>query len=129
MIAWLFGRWTRRFAGPPAELVADGEGVSLLRDGLPALRFHWAEVAEIRTYKADLGVVDDIRLAFLAGGSWHEFGEDTPGFRRLTEAMAEAFPTIPADWLRDVMFPAFATNERTLYRRSPGPGGPTEEGR
>lgn len=100
------------------EVVPDGDGVQYLRaDGTVSPAFRWDHVDEIRTFKRDLGTYDDIRLAFAAGGSWYEIGEDVKGFGRLSDAMREHFPSIPAGWYGDVMLPAFATNERVLYRR------------
>jgi hypothetical protein len=108
------------------DVVADDAGVHFALDGRtlsPA--FRWGDVTEIRVFKRDLGIVDDVRLAFQAGGGWYEFSEGQEGFGRLGEKMREVFPEIPADWFTGVVQPPFVTNERTLFRRPaprrPGP--------
>jgi hypothetical protein len=102
------------------EIVADDVGVSLVKDGerrSPA--FAWNDVTEIRTFKRDLYIVDDIRLAFHIRDGWFEFSEDQPGFEALDRKMREVFPEVPPGWFWDVAQPPFATNERELSR-APG---------
>jgi hypothetical protein len=113
------------------DVVADDAGVKFILDGQtvsPA--FSWGEVTEVRVFKRDLGIVDDVRLAFIARGGWYEFSEEQEGFERLGEKMRDVLPEIPADWFTTVVQPPFATNERTLFRRpEPGwPGAVTGEG-
>lgn len=108
----------RRGDARGVEVVADDEGVRVVvGGGLGRLRFRWRDVAEIRTFKVDLGTTDDVRLAFRARGVWHEFSEDWEGFMQLTQKMAEVFPTVAEDWYAVVMFPPFAANETVLYLR------------
>jgi hypothetical protein len=126
MFAFLTGlidRCKHRPNSRSEEVRADRDGVIVVRgDETVLLRFFWADVTEIRTFKRDMGTVDDIRLALQAGESWYELSEDLRGFSRLSDTMMEVFSTIPRDWYMEVMQPPFATNERVLFRRSAGPG-------
>ncbi len=116
-VARLIGRWERRRRPQAVEVLVDDDGVGVvLHDGSALPRFRWAEVAEIRTFKLDLGTVDDIRLQFRTADSWEEFSEDLRGFGCLSDKMMEQFPEIPRDWYMAVMQPPFATNERVLFR-------------
>lgn len=83
--------------------------------------FHWGEIGAIETYKVDLVTTDEIRLAFKVADSWHEVSEADEGFMPLAKAMSMQFPTIPETWYLDVMLPAFATNQRTLWKRGVPP--------
>jgi hypothetical protein len=117
-IAGLIDRWKRRFASRSFEVLADRDGVRVvLADGTVSSRFCWADVTEIRTFKLDLGTWDDIRLAFQVDDLWYEYSEEIKGFGQLSDTMREVFPDVPQDWFWVVMKPAFATNERVLYRR------------
>jgi hypothetical protein len=118
-ITSLIDRWKRLHGPRLVRVLAGRAGVSVvLDDGTVSPEFPWADVVEIRTFKRDLGVVDDIRLAIQAGDFWYDFSEDLPGFRQLSDEMRAAFPEIPRDWYMDVMQPPFATNERVLFRRA-----------
>jgi hypothetical protein len=100
------------------DIVADDAGVRLVLDGRtvsPA--FDWGEVTEIRVFKRDLGIVDDVRLAFQVRGRWYEFSEEQEGFGDLGVKILEVFPEVPGDWFSEVVQPPFATNERLLFRR------------
>jgi hypothetical protein len=119
----IIDRLRRRRASRWVEVMANAAGVVVvLDDRAVSPLFRWIDVTEVRTFKRDLGTIDGIRLAFEAGGLWHEFGEDLEGFGRLSDAMSEHIPSIPAGWCADVMHPAFATNERFLCRRDGSAG-------
>ena len=76
----------------------------------------WSTVLAIATYKRDLLVHDDICLAFKVGDdSWIEVSEEEPGFQSLVAEVGRRYPDVPADWLSEVMHPAFATNYRVLW--------------
>jgi hypothetical protein len=85
------------------EILADDVGVSLVIDGKRHVAAcSWGEVTEIRTFKRDLYIVDDIRLAFQVRGGWYEFSEDQRGFEDLDRNMRAVFPGVPANWLATV---------------------------
>jgi hypothetical protein len=97
---------------------ADDVGVRLVLDGGTVSRaFDWGDVTEIWVFKRDLGVIDDVRLAFQVRGGWYEFSEEQKGFVQLGEKMREVFPDVPVDWFAGVVQPPFATDERLLLRR------------
>ena len=116
-------RWLRNIASQRQQTASltlvDGRVVLKLPDRDEALSFRWDEVNEIVAFKRDLGTIDDIRLGFRVSGLWHDVSESDDGFLQLTDAMQEAFPTIPADWCLEVMTPPFETCETTLWRREP----------
>lgn len=93
------------------------DGFLLLLDGPHVARVWWDEVREIVTFKRDLFSFDMICLAFrLSNDEWVEVWEDDPGFPAMTAHLPARFPTIPADWYQQVMFPPFETCERVLWR-------------
>jgi hypothetical protein len=100
-------------------VLADDEGVVIERaDRKQPFAFHSRDVEEIQTFKLDLCIVDDIRLAFRVSGLWYQISEENAGFMALADIMRTKFPSIPADWNGTVMKPAFATNQRTLWKRN-----------
>src|SRR4051794_40173673 len=88
----------------PAVRVSD-EDVTLLEGGRQLERFVWSDVQEIVTFKRDLGMYNDIRLAFRVGGDWIEISEDAEGWSALSAAMARRFPMVPPDWYERVRLP------------------------
>jgi hypothetical protein len=113
-------KFTSRFGRRSAAVTVrvDDEGVVIERAGRKEpLVFQWRDVDEIRTFKVGLVTTDDIRLAFWASGLWYEISEEDAGFTALAELMRAKFPSIPEDWYWTVMKPAFATNQRTLWKR------------
>jgi hypothetical protein len=98
------------------SLTVDATGFSI-RDGAAVHRLDWSEVLRIWAYKADLFVVDSIRLRFeLTDGTTMMVAEEIAGFSELFSALTEHF-AISGDWYTDVMFPAFATNEKEIWAR------------
>ena len=85
--------------------------------GSETSRFRWDEVLEVVTFKRDFGSYDDIRLAFRLDEVWVEVSEESEGWSTLAEAMAKRIPGIPAEWYSAVMFPAFETIYRVLFRK------------
>ena len=109
-----------RFGRRPVVVAirTDDERVTIERsDREEPLSFCWRDVEEIQTFKLDLLTTDDIRLAFRVPDGWYELSEDHTGFMEVAEAMRAKFPSIPEDWYQEVMHPAFATNQRTLWKR------------
>lgn len=99
-------------------LCADSAGVSNGRSAFDASPvFAWSEVRRIDTYKVDLFTSDQICLAFRTDAGWIELNEEQPGWTSVCAEMMRAFPSIPKGWLDEVMRPAFATKQRTLYER------------
>jgi hypothetical protein len=99
-------------------VVVNDAGVRRVRDGhavFPIL--NWGDVIEIRAFKRDLWIVDDVRLAFRTREGWCEFSEEEGGFEALGQKMCEMFPGVPTDWFEEVLQPPFETRERILFRR------------
>ncbi|MEM7677894.1 MAG: hypothetical protein AAF449_18000 [Myxococcota bacterium] len=75
----------------------------------------WSDVDEIRTYKVDCFAYDDICLGFRVGDYWYEVSEEDGIFRSVVETIEQRFLGIPSNWYREVMLPAFETNDRLLW--------------
>jgi hypothetical protein len=120
----IFGCWDRLWSRKPdATIVVGPHGFELLKNGKALFRVIWDDVEQIQAFKRDLGVVDDIRIAYqLRSGSWVEVSEDLDGYKEMLEAIDDRFHGIDKEWWPKVAFPAFATNLTTLWSR-PKSGG------
>ncbi|MBA4388876.1 MAG: hypothetical protein C0404_12910 [Verrucomicrobia bacterium] len=81
--------------------------------------FRWDAVTAVKTYKLDLFSVDCICLAFETSDGWIEVNEDMKPFGPFLEALERHLPGFPPqkDWWQQVMLPAFAPNERELWKK------------
>jgi len=78
----------------------------------------WTEISEIRAFKRDLFVVDEICLGIGYGkGDYVEVWESDLGYEDFLAALNARLPECARDWWSKVAFPAFATNETVLYKR------------
>jgi hypothetical protein len=85
---------------------------------------HWSEVVRVLALKRDLGMVDQICLAFVCrDGASVELDEEMGGWSALTEALPSHLSgCVPwTEWFRKVAHPPFATNLTEIYVRSTGP--------
>lgn len=119
---WSFWQsFVSRLRRKPATIVKiapDNDGVVASWSNLEhPVRFAWRDVEQIETFKRDLLTIDQICLAFCVSGIRYEFWEEDAGFDLLAKLMEEKFPSIPEGWYGQVMQPAFATNQRTLWKR------------
>ena len=104
---------------PVTSLFADDVEVTIEPAGqAERILIRWDDVDEIQTFKADLGIVDDIRLAVRVGNGWYQLSEEDQGFMDVTEAMQRKFSSIPEGWYFEVMHPAFVANQRVLWCRN-----------
>ena len=103
---------------PPVRTVrVSHKDLSLLKGDREYAHFAWDEVLEVVTFKRDLLTYDDIRLGFRLADGWLEVSEDAQGWSEMTQEMHRQFPEIPPDWYMTVMFPAFETCYRVLFKR------------
>lgn len=114
LIAKLIDRHRRRKAVRTVILTEDGLEIRWSY-GLAPARFRWQDVSEVRTYKVDLWSYDDACLAFRVGEQWHEISEEDSVFQRIMAQLGELFPGVAEDWYLQVIFPAFAANERVIW--------------
>ena len=118
----LFARLKKWFQRKPitTTLLVDDTGITFRRsDGVPPDFIRWDAINEIQTYKYDLYGWDEICVALHVGELWYELSEEHLGFIDAITAMQLRFPSIPEHWYFDVSHPAFATNQRVLWTRSP----------
>jgi hypothetical protein len=82
--------------------------------------FRWDVVTTVKTFKRDYFAVDCICLAFETPDGWIEVNEDMKPFGPFLDAVECYLPGFPRqkDWWRQVMLPAFASNERELWKRN-----------
>jgi hypothetical protein len=81
----------------------------------------WVEVKKAVVFKRDQYVVDRICLVFeLSGSRTVEVNEDMDGWRPFIDQLPEYLPGAAtfSEWFEDVAFPAFKTNERTIFQRN-----------
>ncbi|MBM3860037.1 MAG: hypothetical protein FJ395_10345 [Verrucomicrobia bacterium] len=85
--------------------------------------FRWDAVTTVRAFKRDYFPVDCICLAFETPNGWFEVNEDMKPFGPFLDAVERYLPGFPPqkDWWRQVMHPAFAPNERELWKREKNP--------
>jgi hypothetical protein len=101
---------------PVVSLSADEVGVSIASSDSPVV-VRWDAIDEIHTFKLDLGTFDEIRLALHDSRGWHELSEEDGGFMDIAAELQRRFPSIPEAWYLEVMFPAFETNHRVLWKK------------
>jgi hypothetical protein len=80
----------------------------------------WGDIDEIIAYKRDLMSVDLICAAFSTESGALELHEEQDGWEELMRVVPDHLKGARsyAEALRDVAFPAFATNKTILYRRT-----------
>ncbi len=111
---------------PQATLRREKGGFGMhMRDGI-IVRVTWAEILEVRAYKMDLIKRDLVCLSILTGEDGVasrsvQLHEDMPGWYTLLEELQVNLPNCRQDWWAEVAFPAFATNERVIFKRERQP--------
>lgn len=107
---------------PHAILRREADGfIVQARGGAPA-RVRWDEIIEVRAFKMDLISRDLVCLSISAGiggiaSRSIQLHEEMPGWYTLLEQLQANLAGCRQDWWAEVAFPAFATNERLIYRR------------
>jgi hypothetical protein len=81
-------------------------------------KVEWDNITQLNVYKVDLMTTDRIDMEIVCGGSRFSIHEEIPGWYQFIIKTKEVFPTIPKEWDVDIMFPAFATNYRTIYEKA-----------
>ena len=87
----------------------------------------WADIEEINVYKSDLLTTDRIDMEIVYLDRILTINEELPGWYQFVIKLNENFPEIPRDWDTEIVFPAFATNYRTIYSRQSNTGGSQSE--
>ena len=113
-------RWfsNNRHSRASRRLVVDPNGFRVVwSGGFPSEIIVWENVVEIQVFKVDLVTSDDIRLTFLVGETHCEISESWEGFSDVTQEMHRRYPSIAEDWHSNAIHPAFATKQKTLWKR------------
>lgn len=81
----------------------------------------WSDVVRVSAWKENHMVVDRIMLGLgKSDGSMLVVHEEMTGYSELLEAMRVHLPGFDSTtWPREIAFPAFARNERTVWSRAP----------
>jgi hypothetical protein len=98
----------------------DGDRLRLDRsDG--RVELPWKRVEEVRAFKRDLFTTDLICVAFKREGrnEYIEVHEEMAGYHDLLQTLPSRLPGFTLAWFSEVAFPAFETNHRTIWKRSP----------
>ncbi len=86
-----------------------------------SINIPWPAVCEATVLKFDRYTVDEIGMLILCDEPFGlvQLSEHTPGFQAFADALHAALPSsVPyAEWYLAVIFPAFETNARCIYRR------------
>ena len=107
---------------PQATLRRERGGFAMhMREGT-IVGVKWTEVLEVRAYKMDLISRDLVCLSVLTGTDGiasrsMQLHEDMPGWYTLLEELQVNLPGCRQDWWAEVAFPAFAANERVIFKR------------
>ncbi len=80
-------------------------------------KIEWLEIDVLTAYKADLLTYDEICLEIVCGDLVLTITEETPGWANFVLRTKSIFPSIPVDWDSQIVQPAFATNQTTLYQK------------
>lgn len=99
----------------------DGLDISPLKGARSSLFMPWKEVVRVVAFKRDQYLVDRICLLFeLSESRTLEVNEDMVGWGQLIHQIPEYLPGAVtfSEWFLPVAFPAFKTNERTVFERS-----------
>lgn len=106
------------------KVMSDDTGVRVnwltMENEIGEVAFRWDDVKTVKTFKRDYFSVDCICLAFETPDGWIEVNEDMKPFGPFLDAVERALPGFPpqTDWWIQVMKPAFAPNERELWKRN-----------
>ena len=106
------------------EIVTDDAGCRVkwltMENETGEISFRWDAIISVKTFKRDQFSVDCICLAFETPDGWFEVNEDMKPFGPFLEAVERSLPGFPPqkDWWMQVMKPAFAPNERELWRKN-----------
>ena len=107
---------------PQGSLRREKGGFTLSTPEHPPLHVVWGEICEVRAYKMDLISRDLVCVSILCGPGGVpsrsiQVHEDMPGWYTLLEELQANLPGCRQDWWAEVAFPAFATNERVIFKR------------
>ena len=105
------------------HIVADDKSVRLdwltIENERGSLEFLWESVIKVVTFKLDLFCVDCICLAFETPEQCIELNELMHGWDYFLSQLEPNLPGFPSQkgWWWEVMAPAFASNEKELWRK------------
>ncbi len=77
----------------------------------------WNEITQMNAYKIDLITTDCIVLEIVYGDEVITINEELRGWYQFVIKTKQVFPSIPKDWDINIMFPPFAENRTTIYKR------------
>lgn len=81
-------------------------------------RLEWSDITQLNVYKVDQMTIDRIDMEIVYGDKCFSISEELPGWYQFVLKTKEVFPAIPKDWEVAIIYPAFATNYRTIYDKS-----------
>lgn len=82
-----------------------------------AKSLRWTAITQINVYKTDLLTTDRVDMEIVYTDRCFTISEELPGWYQFVIKLKEVFPDIPKEWDTEIVYPAFATNYRTIYTR------------
>lgn len=108
---------TERLSPPKPPIVLTEAGFLVGVPNGTTTEILWSDIEQVRAFKLDLFTWDEVRFVFLmSSGVALEVSEEQPGFAGMLAAAQVHFPSL-VGWQTQVIKPAFARNETTLYQR------------
>lgn len=107
---------------PEGSVRRERTGFALHTSNRQPVRVTWSEICEVRAFKMDLISRDLVCISVITGPDGKparsiQLHEDMPGWYTLLEELQVNLPGCRHDWWAEVAFPAFATNERVIFKR------------
>ncbi|MFT3683723.1 MAG: hypothetical protein QM783_02155 [Phycisphaerales bacterium] len=110
----------------PTRVELIGDTVAVFARKVRFESFTWGSVESVRAWKQDCFGVDRIWIGFDVPGREEPVcvHEECEGYQELLAEIEKRCPGSTPEWLRTVMFPAFATNHTLVWERPPRGGIP-----
>ena len=108
---------------PQGTLRRERGGFALHTPTHQPVKLTWGEIVEVRAFKMDLISRDLVCISVIHAGPDGmptrsvQLHEDMPGWYTLLEELSVNLAGCRQDWWAEVAFPAFASNERVIYKR------------
>ena len=105
------------------SLLADDASLKLAPTNGSIITIAWTSIVEIRAFKKDLLTTDLVCLELHINGveGVYVIHEEMAGYQRAVEAMERFLPGFTTDCCQSVVFPAFETNYRTVWKKTAEP--------
>ena len=115
---------TNSNSGKPFDEMYDDTGVFqytvdgfVITHGNLTLSVNWEDIQQILVYKIDRLTIDEIAMDIVLKETNFTITEELPGWYQFVLKTKEVFPSIPKEWDIEIIWPAFATNLKVIYKK------------